>query len=358
MGAFEAPALPPSRDISFNVRRSSLTNYEAVRTMPPMPSSDKPKPTEAELQILALLWRRGPSTVRQVHDDLGERTGYTSVLKLMQIMAEKGIVARETTGRSHIYRPAQAEAQTQRRLAADLMQRAFGGSAASSSPRHSRRAAQRRPSSMKSADLLRDEGGHERGHVMNAFDDRSRRSWSIASAGRWCIRRGKVCSSPPDWRSCCGCCATAPRQNATPPACLAMALIVAAAGVTFERQRPSALAAIRANRATRTRRLRPFAAAHPPPPSPLPIAIQPIQTPHRGVLDYLVIAWSVGVVMMAIWHIGGWLWLLRLRRGKPIERYQPRWSTVGQATGHPPHRPAASKPPASTCPPSSASSGR
>ena len=94
-----------------------------------MPASDKPKPTEAELQILATLWRRGPSTVRQVHDALRARTGYTSVLKLMQIMAEKGLVTRETAERSHVYRAAQAEAQTQRRLAADLMQRAFGGSA-------------------------------------------------------------------------------------------------------------------------------------------------------------------------------------------------------------------------------------
>ena len=58
-----------------------------------MPTGEKPKPTEAELQILAVLWRRGPSTVRQVHDDLGSRTGYTSVLKLMQIMAEKELVA-------------------------------------------------------------------------------------------------------------------------------------------------------------------------------------------------------------------------------------------------------------------------
>jgi len=94
-----------------------------------MPASDKPKPTEAELQILATLWRRGPSTVRQVHDALRARTGYTSVLKLMQIMAEKGLVTRETAERSHVYRAAQAEAQTQRRLAADLMHRAFGGSA-------------------------------------------------------------------------------------------------------------------------------------------------------------------------------------------------------------------------------------
>lgn len=87
------------------------------------------KPTEAELQILQALWLRGPATVREVHADLGGRTGYTSVLKLMQIMTEKGLLARDERDRTHIYRPAQPEKQTQRRLAADLMNRAFGGSA-------------------------------------------------------------------------------------------------------------------------------------------------------------------------------------------------------------------------------------
>ncbi len=88
-----------------------------------------PKPTEAELQILQALWRRGSATVRDVHQDLGSRTGYTSVLKIMQIMTDKGLLVRDERGRTHIYRPAQPEKQTQRRLAADLMQRAFGGSA-------------------------------------------------------------------------------------------------------------------------------------------------------------------------------------------------------------------------------------
>ena len=91
--------------------------------------SDKPKPTASELQILGVLWRLGPSTVRQIHEELGGRTGYTTILKLMQIMADKGILTRETSGRSHVYRPTQAEAHTQRRLVADLMNRAFGGSA-------------------------------------------------------------------------------------------------------------------------------------------------------------------------------------------------------------------------------------
>ena len=67
--------------------------------------------------------------MREVYHDLGERTGYTSVLKLMQIMTDKGLLARDERGRTHVYRPAQAEAHTQKRLAADLMHRAFGGSA-------------------------------------------------------------------------------------------------------------------------------------------------------------------------------------------------------------------------------------
>ena len=87
------------------------------------------KPTEAELQILGVLWRRGPCTVRQVHAELGERTGYTGVLKLMQIMAEKGLLERDERLRSHVYRPALGESHTQRRLVHDLMEKAFGGSA-------------------------------------------------------------------------------------------------------------------------------------------------------------------------------------------------------------------------------------
>jgi predicted transcriptional regulator len=87
------------------------------------------RPTEAELEILRVLWKRGPSTVRKVHIELGGRTGYTTALKLMQIMTEKGLLARDQQTRSHVYRAAQAESHTQRRLAADLIERAFGGSA-------------------------------------------------------------------------------------------------------------------------------------------------------------------------------------------------------------------------------------
>jgi BlaI family transcriptional regulator, penicillinase repressor len=94
-----------------------------------MPKSETPRPTEAELQILGVLWRRGPSNVRQVHDALGGRTVYTSVLKLLQIMTEKGLVTREVSGRLHVYRPAHRQALVQRRLVTDLMNKAFGGSA-------------------------------------------------------------------------------------------------------------------------------------------------------------------------------------------------------------------------------------
>ena len=90
-----------------------------------------PKPTDAELAILRVLWSRGPSTVRQVHDALtGQRaTGYTTALKLLQIMSEKGLVARDETDRSHVYSAMLSEGETQRQLLDDLLGRAFGGSA-------------------------------------------------------------------------------------------------------------------------------------------------------------------------------------------------------------------------------------
>jgi predicted transcriptional regulator len=89
-----------------------------------------PRPTDAELEILRVLWQRGPSTVRQVHDAIGAArdTGYTTVLKLLQIMAEKGLVDRDASERSHVYRARHAEEQTQRQLLQDLLARAFGGS--------------------------------------------------------------------------------------------------------------------------------------------------------------------------------------------------------------------------------------
>ena len=92
----------------------------------------KLRPTNAELEILRVIWQRGPSTVRQIHDELAPRrkTGYTTVLKLLQIMAEKGLVGRDESQRSHVYSAARGEEETQGQLVGDLMDRAFGGSAA------------------------------------------------------------------------------------------------------------------------------------------------------------------------------------------------------------------------------------
>jgi BlaI family transcriptional regulator, penicillinase repressor len=93
--------------------------------------SNRPRPTPAELEILRVLWQRGPSTVREVHDSLerARATGYTTVLKLLQIMAEKGIVTRDERERAHVYAARVPEADTQRQLVGDLLDRAFGGSA-------------------------------------------------------------------------------------------------------------------------------------------------------------------------------------------------------------------------------------
>ena len=90
-----------------------------------------PRPTDAELSILRVLWARGPSTVRQVLETLAEErgTGYTTVLKLLQIMTEKGLVARDESDRTHVYEARYGEADTQRQLVDDLLDRAFGGSA-------------------------------------------------------------------------------------------------------------------------------------------------------------------------------------------------------------------------------------
>lgn len=91
------------------------------------------RPTDAELEILTVLWSRGPSTVRDVHEVIVARkpTQYTTVLKMLQIMAEKGLVRRDEKQRAHIYHAAQPREVTQRQLAGDLLQRAFNGSAGS-----------------------------------------------------------------------------------------------------------------------------------------------------------------------------------------------------------------------------------
>jgi predicted transcriptional regulator len=89
-----------------------------------------PRPTDAELEILNVLYNRGPSTVREVHEELNKTRPlvYTTVLKMMQIMADKGLLRRDETARAHLYEASLTQAQTQRSLVADLMQRAFEGS--------------------------------------------------------------------------------------------------------------------------------------------------------------------------------------------------------------------------------------
>jgi predicted transcriptional regulator len=97
-----------------------------------MPDKQPPRPTDAELAILGVLWDRGPSTVRDVHDALRstQDTGYTTVLKLLQIMTDKGLVVRDESERAHVYEARLSEQRTQRQLLADLADRAFGGSPA------------------------------------------------------------------------------------------------------------------------------------------------------------------------------------------------------------------------------------
>jgi predicted transcriptional regulator len=96
-----------------------------------MKRSQLPRPTEAELAILQVLWEQGPSTVRDVTEALQEQrgTGYTTTLKLMQIMTEKGLVVRDESKWSHVYEAAVPAEQTQRQLVRDLLERAFRGSA-------------------------------------------------------------------------------------------------------------------------------------------------------------------------------------------------------------------------------------
>jgi BlaI family transcriptional regulator, penicillinase repressor len=90
-----------------------------------------PRPTPAELAILRVLWQRGPSTVREVHATLTENrsSGYTTVLKMLQIMSDKNLVTRDESQRAHVYSARLAESQTQRQLVRDLLERAFDGSA-------------------------------------------------------------------------------------------------------------------------------------------------------------------------------------------------------------------------------------
>ena len=92
--------------------------------------SNLPKPTEAELAILRVLWQRGPSTVREVWERISEKqkSGYTTALKILQIMADKGLVTRDDATRSHVYKAALSEEQTQRQVLGHLLERVFSGS--------------------------------------------------------------------------------------------------------------------------------------------------------------------------------------------------------------------------------------
>jgi predicted transcriptional regulator len=95
-------------------------------------SGSNPIPSNSELEILHVLWRKGPQTVRQIHPALRRKReiGYTTVLKTLQVMAEKGLVTRDETERSHVYRAAVPEKSVKRRLVSDLLDRVFEGSAA------------------------------------------------------------------------------------------------------------------------------------------------------------------------------------------------------------------------------------
>jgi predicted transcriptional regulator len=121
---------PPAIGLCANCARSITELREPSYDVPPpvMPT-DPPRPTEAESEILAVLWERGPSTVREVHEALPDRgTGYTTVLKLMQIMAHKRLVVRDESRRSHVYAPTVEQGAMQRRWLDELRERAFSGS--------------------------------------------------------------------------------------------------------------------------------------------------------------------------------------------------------------------------------------
>ena len=96
--------------------------------MPPKPSN-LPLPTDAELDILAVLWRLGPATVREVHDQLGKESGYTTTLKQMQLMLGKGLLIRTERFGAHVYEAGIPKEQTQKQIVGDLLTRAFEGSA-------------------------------------------------------------------------------------------------------------------------------------------------------------------------------------------------------------------------------------
>ena len=92
------------------------------------PSPNPPMPTAAEADILAVLWRLGPATVREVHEALEKDSGYNTTLTQMRLMTDKGLLVRSERFRSHVYEPAAPQSQMQTRIAGDLLRRIFGGS--------------------------------------------------------------------------------------------------------------------------------------------------------------------------------------------------------------------------------------
>jgi BlaI family penicillinase repressor len=119
-----------------------------------MKSKSQSKPTDAQLEILKILWERGPLTVRQVHEELSRAkpSQYTTTLKMMQVMTERGLVARDERERSHVYRPLIQREAAQQQLASDLMNRVFAGSA----ERLLISALGAKPASLKEIDALKD----------------------------------------------------------------------------------------------------------------------------------------------------------------------------------------------------------
>jgi BlaI family transcriptional regulator, penicillinase repressor len=122
-----------------------------------------PMPTDSELSILRVLWSRGPSTVRQVHAELVQERdlGYTTVLKALLVMLEKGLVERDAAERSHVYFAAVPEGDTKRALVSDLMGKAFGGSA-SQLLQHALQAGQATPQELQAIQRLLDEATRRR----------------------------------------------------------------------------------------------------------------------------------------------------------------------------------------------------
>jgi len=112
-----------------HLRITSFTNTKLFVIHLFVSAFDLPRPTDSELSILRILWRRGTSTVRQMVEELGPDTGYTTGLKLLQIMHEKGLVTRDDSARTHVFTAALPAETTQRQLLDHLLDRAFGGSA-------------------------------------------------------------------------------------------------------------------------------------------------------------------------------------------------------------------------------------